>query len=208
MFARLIFSSSSRASACANCALARSSCAARRLVARLGVVERLLGDAAALEEVLRAIEVGLGELEVGLALADRGLRRPRTTPRPASPARESRGPRLGEQLAPADAVAQPDVHRFEPPADLGHDLDRRRADQVADDRDALGDVGRAPSCAVSTVIGGRNPPPGRHRRARPPPGRCPAGRLPPPGGRAASRIGSRVRSRRPTADHDVPRFRE
>ena len=71
MFARLIRSSSRRDFDCSNCARARSSCATRRLVPRLGVVEGLAGQQLALEQAAVPLEVGLRELEVRFALPDR-----------------------------------------------------------------------------------------------------------------------------------------
>ena len=73
VLARLMRSSSSRAWVCENWARARSSWADGRRRARLGVVERLARQQLAVEQALRAIEVDVGELEVGLALADGGL---------------------------------------------------------------------------------------------------------------------------------------
>ena len=83
VFDRLIFSSSSRACACAYCALREIELRRRRLIARVGVVEGLLRNQLALEEVARAIEVGLRQPQVGFALADRRRRRRRRTPAPA-----------------------------------------------------------------------------------------------------------------------------
>ena len=54
-----------------------------RHVARLGVVERLLGEQLARVKILRAFEVELGHLEVGLALADGRLGDLLRRPRPA-----------------------------------------------------------------------------------------------------------------------------
>ena len=192
VFARLMRSSSRRACACANCARARSTCATRRLVAGLGVVQRLARDQVAPEEVLRALEVGLGELEIGFTLADGRPRRRRTTRRSGGPAPGvSRSSSCASNWPSADRVAQPHVHRFEPAADLGHHVDRGGADQVADHRDALGDGEALRRRRVSTVIVGRNAPP------RPPPAGPPAGR----GGlrRAVGRTGFRVR---PEAERD------
>ena len=76
MFASVIFSSSSRAFDCSNCALRQIELRQRRLMARIDVVERLLREQLALEEAARAIEVVLRELQVGFALTDRRLRRP------------------------------------------------------------------------------------------------------------------------------------
>ena len=48
--------------------------AINRFAARLGVVERLTGQELAFQQAPVPFEVGLGELEVGLALTDGGLR--------------------------------------------------------------------------------------------------------------------------------------
>ena len=93
VFDRLIFSSSSRDFACSNCALREIELRERRLVARLGVVVGLLRQQLALEQALVALEVGLRQLQVRLALPDRRRATLDTTPRPAGPAPEFRGPR-------------------------------------------------------------------------------------------------------------------
>ncbi len=111
----------------------------RRLVARVDVVERLLRQQLPLVEAARAIEVGLRQLQVGFALADRGLRdlvgRLRLT-------------HLLAQLAVLDArddltlphrVAELDVDVLQPPVGARHDFDRCGADQIADDENLLGD---------------------------------------------------------------------
>ena len=83
----------------------------RRVVPRLGVVERLLRDQVAPEEVPRALEVALGELEVGFALADRGLRHLERRLGLAHLLADFAVLERGQQLAPADRVAQAHVHR-------------------------------------------------------------------------------------------------
>ena len=74
VFVSVIFSSSSRALDCSNCASREIELRHRRLVARVDVVEGLLRQQLPLVEAARAIEVGLRQLEVGFALADGGLR--------------------------------------------------------------------------------------------------------------------------------------
>ena len=55
----------------------------RRLVARVGVVERLAGKQVALEQALRPLHVVLRELQVGLPLANGRLRHVVASLRPA-----------------------------------------------------------------------------------------------------------------------------
>ena len=133
VFARLIFSSSSRAPACENCALARSSCASGRLIARVGVVEGLPRNQLAFEQVARAIEVGLRQPQVGLALTDRRGRHFIRGLRLLDLLQELVVFDLGELLTARDAIAQPHEDLLEPAGDLGHGFDRRGADQIADD---------------------------------------------------------------------------
>jgi hypothetical protein len=134
--ASVMRSSSSRA-ATARTARAPGRAARRRLVPRLGVVERLLGQQLPLEQAARAVEVGLRELQVGLALPDGGL------------AHLVGGLGLLHLLAdlavldpamswPRHGIAEPDLDRLEPAADLRRHLDRlARPDEVADDQVGL-----------------------------------------------------------------------
>ncbi len=108
----------------------------RRLIACVGVVEGLLRNQLPLEEIARAIEVGLGQAQIGLALAD-GRRRDLEG--------RLRLLDLFEQLAVFDlrqllAAATPGrrAARAPPragPLTFGYGFDRGGADQVADDRE-------------------------------------------------------------------------
>ena len=132
VLARLIRSSSRRDDACCNCACARSSCAWRRLVAGLGVVERLAGKQAALEQALVAIEVGPGERQVGLALADRRARDLVRRIGLAQLLEQFLVLDLGEHLAAAHRVADAHADRLQPTLRARHDVDGLRADEAAD----------------------------------------------------------------------------
>ena len=111
----------------------------RRLVPRVDVVERLLRQQLALVEVARSVEVVLGQLQVGFALANRGL---------ADAVGRFRLPHLlanlqvfdaGDDLALLDRVAELDIHGLQPAVDARHDVDGRGANQVADEEDLLAD---------------------------------------------------------------------
>ena len=115
VFARLIFSSSRRARACAICACASSSCAMRRLVARVGVVERLAGQQVALVEALRALHVVLRELQVGLPLPDRRLRHVVGRFRLLDLLDDLAIFDLGDRLSAAHRIAELHVHRSRRP---------------------------------------------------------------------------------------------
>ncbi len=146
----------------------------RRLMPRVDVVERLLRQQLAIEEVLRAIEVGLRQLEIGLALPDRrfadlvggfGL---------AHLLANLAVLDARDHLAFAHRVAELDVDRLEATVHARHDLHGRGADQVADDEDLLADRRalrggeldrhRRPSRAAPAAARGRAP--GGARRCR------------------------------------------
>ena len=141
VFARLIFSSSSRACACANCARARSSCGLRRLIAGVRVVEGLPRNELPLEKVARAIEVGLREPEIRLALPDRGRRHFEGRLRLLHLLQDLAVLDLRERLAARHRSPSRTVTVSRRPLDLRHGFDCRRANQVADHRDALRHVG-------------------------------------------------------------------
>ena len=104
-----------------------------RLILRFRIVERLLRQQLALEEVPRALDVGLGEIQIGFALADGRL---------ADLER-----RFGlldlfanllvldarDALATADPIAELDADLLQASGGLWHDRDRLIANQVADD---------------------------------------------------------------------------
>ena len=112
----------------------------RRVVPRLGVVQRLPRDQAAPEQVPGALEVALGVLEVGFALPDGGPRHFQRGLVLAHLLAQLAVLERRQQLAPAHRVAEADVHRLDAAADLGHDVNRDRANQVADHHDALSHV--------------------------------------------------------------------
>ena len=141
VFVRVIFSSSSLALDCSNCACARSSCATRRLMPRVDVIERLLRQQLTLEQAARAVEAGLRQLEVRLPLANRRLRDLIGRLGPADLLAEFAVLDTGDDLAFPHRIAQLDVHHLQAPVGAGHDLDGCRADQVADDHDLLGNGG-------------------------------------------------------------------
>ena len=70
VFARLIFSSSSRACACSILRLREIELRLRGLIARVGIVVGLPRDQLPIEQALRAIEVGLRQPQIRLALTD------------------------------------------------------------------------------------------------------------------------------------------
>ena len=115
----------------------------RRLVARVGVVERLLRQQLPLVEAARAIEVGLRQLQVGLALADRRLRDLVGRFRLSNLLADLAVFDVRDDLALPDRVAELDVDDLQPAVGARHDFDSGRADQVADDENLLGHRRRA-----------------------------------------------------------------
>ena len=112
----------------------------RRLVARVGVVERLAGQQIALVEALRALHVVLRELQVGLALANRRLRHVERRLGLLDLFDDLAVFDLRDRLAAANRIAELDVDRVEASLAARHGVDRRGTDQVADDRDRVDHV--------------------------------------------------------------------
>ena len=169
VFCRLICSSCRRASVSIELRLRQIDLRFRRHVARLGIVERLLGEQLALEEVLRALEVQLGDLEVGLALPDGGLRHFERGLGWAHLLEDFAIFDLGHHLAAPDGVAQLHVDAQQTAAGLRRDLDGLQADQVADDGEVRGEVaalGGAQFHRHAACAGPPPPPPGRRSRRR------------------------------------------
>jgi hypothetical protein len=105
----------------------------------LHIIEGLLRQELTLVQASRSIQVGLGQLEIGLALPDRGLRHL---------IRRLRLPDLFPNLAVFDArddlpatnrIGQLDGHRLQPPVHTRNDLHRGFANEVANQHDLVGD---------------------------------------------------------------------
>ena len=140
VFARLIFSSSRRAFGLRHLRLREIELRLRGLIPRVGIVERLAGQQVALEQAARALEIVLRELQVGLALPDRRLRHVVGRFGLLDLLDDFAVFDLRDRLAEPDGIAQLHVHRVETALAAGHRVDRRRADQVADDRHGVDHV--------------------------------------------------------------------
>ena len=110
---RLIRSSSSRAFDCEALRAREIERRDRRLVARLVVVERLLRQQLALEQAARPLDVGLRQLQVGFALANRRLRHLLSGFGLLDLLLDVEVFDLGDALTAADAVAELHVDRLE-----------------------------------------------------------------------------------------------
>ena len=170
VFARLIFSSSRRDLRLFQLRHRELELRLRRLIARVGIVERLAGQQVALEEALRALHVVLRELQVGLALANGRLRHVEGRLRLLDLLDDFAIFDLRDRLAAANRIAQLDVHRVETALAARHRVDRRGADEVADDRDRVDHVlardrreldrhRRARAAAESAAATAKPPPP-------------------------------------------------
>ena len=155
VFCRLIFSSSSRERGLLQLRHRQLELRLRRLIARVGVVERLAGQQVALEEALRALHVVLRQLQVGLALANGRLRHVERRLGLLDLLDDLAVLDLRDCLAAANRIAELDVDRVEPSLAAWHRVDRRGADQVADDRDRVDHVLACDRCELDG-----------HRRAR------------------------------------------
>ena len=151
----MIFSSSSRDRVCSSCAIDKLELRLRRLIARVGVVERLAGQQIALEEALRSLHVVLRELQVGLALANGRLRHVEGRLGLLDLLDDLAVFDLRDRLAAANRIAELDVHRIETPLAAGHRIDGRGTNEVADDRDRVDHVLARDRCELD-----------RHRRPR------------------------------------------
>ena len=134
----VIFSSSSRACACMNCALASSSWACDAWCRASASSSVWRGSSSPLEQAARAIEAGLGELEIGFTLLDGG---PRHLERGLGLVHlflDLAGLDPREQRTLGDAIADAHDDVLEPAVHLARDLDRRLALEAADDRHEIG----------------------------------------------------------------------
>ena len=169
VFESVILSSSSRAVVCCHLRLGDAHLRHRRVVARLGVFEHLLGHQPALVARLAAAEHVGRDLLVALAVDDRRLVHVEVRLRLADLLQELAVFDLGDLLALGDAVAELHGDRLEPARHARLDVHRRLADEVADGRDVVDDVltrGRrrvhrhhATAAAAAALPPGR-----RHRR--------------------------------------------
>ena len=137
---RLIFSSSRRDRGLLHLRHRKLELRLRRLIARVGVVERLAGQQIALEEALRPFHVVLRELQVGLALANGRLRHVERRLGLLDLLDDLAIFDLRDRLAAANRIAELDVNRVETPLSARHRIDGRGADEVADDRDRVDHV--------------------------------------------------------------------
>ena len=145
------------------------------LVPRLVVVQRLLRQQLALEQVPRTLDVGLCEPQVRFALPDgrtRDLHRRLGLP---DLLLQLLVFDLGEALAAADPVAELHVDLFEPAGRARHDRDGGVANQVADDDQLLLDGiascnghvnGQRPTEPAAAAPAATGPPPPPPRAAR------------------------------------------
>ena len=169
----------------------------RRLIARLVVVERLLGQQLPLEEVARALDVGLRQLQIRFALADRG--------RDTSCAGfglldlfdDLEVLDLGDALAAGHAIAEPHGDVLQASGGARRDRHRGLADQVADDADLPGASTRGWRWRVPRSSG-RVPPPPPPRNPPPPPPK------PPPTAAAKSPAAAAAAAAAPTASAPGP----
>jgi hypothetical protein len=113
----------------------------RRLVARIGVVEGLLGNELPLVQVARAIEVRLGQTQVGFTLTDGGLRDVVGCHRLLDLLLQFAVLDLGNGLPAGHAIAETHGNGFEPAGNFGSGFDGLRAHQITDDADFGGHVG-------------------------------------------------------------------
>ena len=166
VFASVIRSSSSRASAWAYCARARSSCAAAACWRASVSSSDCWGSNCRWNRLRDRSRLVTANLRVGFALTDRGACERRRRLRPASPARVSRDPRSCATRWPR-VTASPRRTKtvLETPGHLRHDFNRRVANQVADDRQ-VSDIWARVTVASWTVSG---PPARSGRRSRRPP---------------------------------------
>ena len=111
----------------------------RRLVARLGVVERLLRQQLPREQVARPLGVGLGELEVRFALPDGGARDLERRLLLLDLLLELEVFDLGDPLSARHAIAEADGDVLQPAGRARHDRDGGVADEIADDDQLLHD---------------------------------------------------------------------
>ena len=160
----------------------------RRLVARVGVVERLPWQQVALEEALRAFHVVLRELQIGLALANGRLRHVVRRLCLLDLLDDLAVLDLRNRLTAANGIAQLDVDRVETPLTARHRVDRCRADRLPTTV-MVSIMSLRVTGASSTVIGGRGP--RRHPAAKPASAKAAA--------TAATGILTPLRSRRLTA---------
>ncbi len=109
-----------------------------RLLPRVDVVEGLLRQQLPLVEAAGTIEIVLRQLEVRLALANGGLRDRVGGFRAANLLADFAVLDAGDDLSLPDRVAELDVDDLQPAVGARDNLDRGRANQVADDEDLLG----------------------------------------------------------------------
>ncbi len=110
-----------------------------RLMPRVDVIERLLRQQLAIEEAARAVEAALRQLQVRLALANRRLRDLIGGLRAADLLADFAVLDASDDLSLPHGIAELHAHDLQTPVGARHDFDRRRADEVADDQDLLGD---------------------------------------------------------------------
>src|SRR4029079_19219970 len=99
-----------------------------------------------IEEVLRAIEVGLGKAQVRFALTNGGRGDVERRLRLLHLFGDLAILDFGERLAPAHPIAESHADFIQPPADLGYRFHSGSANEIADDRHAFGHVGALHRC--------------------------------------------------------------
>ncbi len=130
----------------------------RRVVAGLRVLEILLGHQSVLERRLRAVERRLRDLQVALALDDRGFVDLEVGLRLVDLLLDVAVFHLRDLLALGDAVAHLHEDGLEPAVDARDDVDRRSPIRLPTTV-MWSTISRRPATTLSTVMAGRTPPP-------------------------------------------------